>query len=453
MLCPLPAATARAAVYTLDQLVTRARAQSAAVVAARESLGAAEAQVSEARRLLWPSGELNFGLTGSPTLRCADISGRIDPSETVRENNCIRTNVVDLQRPSSSFSDVLPVHGAAFRLEVRLLQPLYTFGKISAAKNAALAGKEAAALAVDAARADVVLDVVRAYWGVKWARASQATLEDGRARLKEWVARVNQEVERGKSSYTEIDLLRLKLALDTADLSIGELERGGQIALAAVRTITADPQADIDTAEIEARDFAERPVSFYEDAARTHRPEARMLDAAGAASRAGRSLRVAELFPDFGLLGTLNWSFAQDADNPNNAFMSHPNGLGAGLFLVLRAPLDFAERLAHLDRARADERTVEAKRRLALGGIALDIERAYATLVEARKRLTTTAHGERTARSWLGAVEQNLELGTAESRDLVDAARSFFELRIRHLQALMDVNVAMASLERAAGLL
>ena len=41
----------------------------------------------------------------------------------------------------------------------------------------------------------------------------------------------------------------------------------------------------------------------------------------------------------------------------------------------------------------------------------------------------------------------------AESRDLVDAARSYFELRMRHLQSIMDVNMAMATLKQAAGVL
>ena len=36
-------------------------------------------------------------------------------------------------------------------------------------------------------------------------------------------------------------------------------------------------------------------------------------------------------------------------------------------------------------------------------------------------------------------------------RDIADAARNYFELRLRHLQSIMDVNVNAAALKRAAG--
>jgi outer membrane protein TolC len=42
-------------------------------------------------------------------------------------------------------------------------------------------------------------------------------------------------------------------------------------------------------------------------------------------------------------------------------------------------------------------------------------------------------------------------VGTVESKDLVDAARSYFEMRLQHLSAIMDLNVSLAALKRAAG--
>jgi len=44
-------------------------------------------------------------------------------------------------------------------------------------------------------------------------------------------------------------------------------------------------------------------------------------------------------------------------------------------------------------------------------------------------------------------------VGVAESRDLVDSARSYFELRLKHLQSIMDVNMAVAGLKQASGML
>ena len=42
-------------------------------------------------------------------------------------------------------------------------------------------------------------------------------------------------------------------------------------------------------------------------------------------------------------------------------------------------------------------------------------------------------------------------VGTGSPRDLVEAARNYFELRLRHLQAIMDVNMAVTQLKMASG--
>jgi outer membrane protein TolC len=446
-------ATAGATRYTLERLLAKVRTDYPAVAAARAGLEGADAQVAQADRLWWPSGDLTFGITGSPHIRCIGpgVDNKVvDPDEKVREANCVQTNTVDLQK-GNDIAQILPVFGVALRFDAKLLQPIYTSGKIGAARDAAHAGRDAARYAVEVAKADVSLQAVRAYWGLKWARAAGATLSDGRKRIKEWVDTVDRDLERGKSGYTETDLIRIKLALEVVDLSLLDVRRAERIALAGLHTLTGEPDADVDEAELDPVELAEQPLSYYEDAARTHRPEARMLDAARVAAHAGTALRLAEMLPDLGLLTTFNYSYMSDADNPNNAFMNHPNSLGASLLLVMRTQLDIPERLAKHRQARADERALEAKRREALGGIALEIERAYADAEEARKRADETNHGEKLARGWYNAVDQNLQLGTAEARDLVDAARSYFELRLKHLQSIMDMNIAVAALRRASG--
>ncbi len=258
-------------------------------------------------------------------------------------------------------------------------------------------------------------------------------------------------MDRGKSTFTETDLIRLKLSLETAALLLLDMRRNEEVALAAVRTLTSDSDADVDSEEIEAAELALQPVSYYEDGARLHRPEARMLSAAKSAASAYRSLRLAELLPDFALLGSFAYGYAQSVDDPVNAFMNHPNTLSLGLYLAIRQPLDFGPRLGRLAEARAQERMLDAKRREALGGIALEIDRAYAATKEAQRRSERTQHGEKLALGWFRSVDDNMKLGIGDSRDLADAARNYFELRLRHLQSIIDFNIAVAELRRASG--
>ena len=272
-------------------------------------------------------------------------------------------------------------------------------------------------------------------------------------RLKEWVKKINDEIDKGKPTYTENDLVRLKLALDAAEVTALDVDKARQLGLSGLRMLTDDADADIDDTELDIGDLGAEPLSFYEDVARTHRPEARMLAAGTRAARAGKALQLANLLPDLGIAASFTYAYAQSVDRPQNAFMNQPNTTGAGLSLVVRYNLDVAERLANHAKAAADERVMTARRRQALGGIYIEIENAWLDARVARRRSELLAHSEKVARGWYNSVDQNLQVGVAESRDLVDAARNFFELRMRHLQSIMDVNMATATLKQAAGVL
>ena len=447
---PGPAAARR---YTLPELIARVNASYPGVQAAREGVESADAQLSQATRLWWPTGQLTFGITGSPEVRCIDENtGKPwtqGGNQAYALAHCQRTDVVDLR----SGEQVLPYHGVAFNLGINLIQPLYTFGKIENARKAATAGVDVARAQVDKDRADVTFNVTRAYWLLKWARAAQATLDDGITRLKEWVKKINDEIDKGKTTYTDNDLVRIKLALDTAELTALDVDKAKELGLSGLRMLTDDADADIDDSELDVTDLGAEPLAFYEDAARTHRPEARMLAAGTEAARAGKALQLANLLPDLGLAVSFTYAYAQSVDDPQNGFMNHPNALGAGLSLVMRYNLDVAQRLAGHAKAAADERIITARRKQALGGIYIEIENAWLDARAARRKSEISAHMEKLARGWYNAVDQNLQVGVAESRDLVDAARNFFELRMRHLQSIMDVNMATATLKQTAGVL
>jgi outer membrane protein TolC len=437
--------------YTLPELIDKVSAGYAGVQAARDNVTSARAQLSQANGLLWPQGALTFGLTTTPNVQCADGNGVVGADQVKRELNCVSTNNVDLLH--SNIEQVLPYHGVGVSLNLSFVQPIYTFGKIAAARHAAEAGIDVALAQVDKDRADVILNVTRAYWGLKWSRAAWATLDDGRQKLREWVNKIDAALDQPKPSYTPADLSRMKLALDTSEYSLLDIEKARELALAGLRLLTSDPDADIDDEELDVVELAEQPLSFYEDAAMVSRPESRMLSAGLRAVHAQRAYGWANLFPDIGLATTFNVSYASSIDNPQSAFLNHPDSLGFSLSLALRYNLDIAGRVATWRKAKADERVLEARRRQALGGITLEIENAWLETSVARKKSDLLSHSEKVARGWYNSVDQALTVGTGNARDLVEAARNYFELRLRHLQSIMDVNMAVTQLKMATGAL
>ena len=114
--------------------------------------------------------------------------------------------------------------------------------------------------------------------------------------------------------------------------------------------------------------------------------------------------------------------------------------------------LDFGPKTARLQRSVAELRQFEARRREALGGGALEIERVYNDLIEATKRYRAADRAERRARGWLQGIKQNIDVGTADSRDMIDALRTYYEQHVNVLRALNDATVQLAFLRRLSGL-
>lgn len=436
------------------------------LLAGRESVRSARYTHDEQRWLRLPSGEFNAYLSWSPNIKCKSADelgymvGSMGQGLRLTDSNgnpvggagqCLETNTVQTL-DSSTWRNYLPIYGVLLRLDMRVVQPLFTFGKLDAASGLGKVGVTLAQAQTDGQRLDHALNLVRAYFGLKTARAAYETVKEGQTEMNKWVKQIDRDLEAGKGSYTEIDLMRMKVAESQIELGVVDVERTLASTLAALRYLVADSDVDVDDGELDLWQEERQPLSYYLDAALRLRPELRTLRATGEGARLFRKLRIAELLPDFGLIMNFAYGLATGVEDPAHAFMNRLNFVGAGIGLGMRLGLDFGPKAARLQKAIADVNVFEARKRELLGGGALEIERQYNDLIEAQRRLKANEAAERRARGWLHGIRQNIDVGTAESRDMIDALRTYFELHINVLRSMNDVNVQAATLRRLCGL-
>ena len=180
----LAAPAAQGKAYTLPELIELARKSNPGLAASAQATAKVEAQLLEAGRTWMPTGEFITMVAPVPDVRCQpfplapDGSPLIDPVRRTPVDPvryCIHTNVSET---STSFSGVFT------RTELRLVQPLFTFGKIAAGRQAAMRGLEASKAREVGQAADVELNVKKAYYGLKAARAALETLNEGLERVR-----------------------------------------------------------------------------------------------------------------------------------------------------------------------------------------------------------------------------------------------------------------------------
>jgi len=408
---------------TLEQVIAKAIANPKVQMAESES-DMARARIKEADAAMYPR------LKGSGF-------GTISPHITCDDPGCTMTNP---QNFAWNFKGVF-VGG-----QLDLTQPLYTFGKISHARNAARAGLDAQQALANEAAGDAAADAARTYWGLKLARELGYMLEDG----IETIAKAQGSFDQRKD-VTIQDRQRVAVLLAEAKAQRADAAQAEAQALAGLRAITNTPDADIEDSELAAVDKALPDKNQLETVAK-QRPQS---VAAAAGARAYDELaeyQESYYFPDFALVGLAFGAKAQGVTDPPGAFVWDPyNRFGAGLVLALQWQIEPWTVKARTDRARAEAHKMKAQSALASLGASYDAETAMSEARAARDKVAATTEGEKAARTWLASVLQNEAVGTAEAKDLADAYIAWFQMKARWAQAVFQWNVAVVRVGRATG--
>ncbi|HEY1547610.1 MAG TPA: TolC family protein [Kofleriaceae bacterium] len=404
---------------TLDQVIAKAVANPR-VVMAEQDRDSAAARVDEADAARYPRMKATAFATISPKIECSDPT-------------CVVTY-------PNNFA--LRFDGLFAGAELDVTQPLYTFGKIDHARSAARAGYEAQDALANEAAGDAASDAAKAYWGLKAARLLGDMLDDGIDEIQK--AKTDFD---GSKGATIQDRQRVAVLLATAKAQRADAAKLEAQALAGLRAITAQADADIDDTELAALD---NPVPETLDVDR--RPQRLAAKQGSTAADELAAASRANYFPDIALVGTALISAAQGAQDPESAYANNPyNRTGAGLVLGVSWTLEPWNVAARTHRAEADARKSHAQSDLAAVGARLDGDTAIGEAKAAHDKVAASAEGEKAARTWLAAVLQAQAIGTAEARDLADAYIAWFQMRAQWAQAVFDWNVAVVRLGRARG--
>ncbi|MGB0679280.1 MAG: TolC family protein [Polyangiales bacterium] len=410
-------------VDTLASLWQRAKRRYPGTQAATQAIRAAEAQLDEARL----SPYFQFTATGLAA-------------------------VAPEQRGTAAFSpdSQFPIRNPwqpVLRIDVGGAVPLYTFGKLTAAKQAARAGVRAARLARERTWAQLRFDVRRAYFGLQLALDLEQLLEEGRAKLRQAERQVQARLDEDDEDVDEMDQWRLSIAAAEVETRLVQTRKLATVTRAALHMLTG--QRQIRLADCPMQALALLPRAPDSGVSTAGRPELKQLQAALEARAAAVKAKKGAYFPDLALAARAIQSYGPGITNQNNPFVYNPANytlLTAGL--VAKWSLDFAGNHARHRKAKAEYLQTLAQTSEARSAIALEGREAKATLRQAEAQLALWQVAERQARTWFIAAFQAYQLGTVDGKGLLEALKAYFDARGKRLQSTFDFNVSVAHLER-----
>jgi outer membrane protein, multidrug efflux system len=419
--------------YTLTECLALADRNFPNLWAARARLSYTHAQLEEAKWTPWFqwTAQSSFGV--APTL-----SGSVlYPQANLQQRNI--TTLGNLQ----------PFVGYGLSGVV----PLYTFGKIETAREAAEANVRVSEWDMEKWRQSMRMDVRRAYYGVQLARDAREVFSDAMDRLEKGIQGIRDKLAKADPNVTEVDRLRLEeFKQEVVSQSLTPM-KGEAYAMAALRFLTGvQTSFDVPDEPLKRPDRPLVSIVQYLEAARVLRPDVNMARAGIIARRALVEYNRAKLFPDFGLGAGADFVSTPSAVPQNNLWASDGwNHFYYYFGFGLKWSLDLLPQAARIEEAESQLEETRALERLALGNAMLEVEKAYADALEAKAREETWDKAEHIAKQWISTVQDHIDLGTWDERSLLEPLRSYAGARGQHLYALMDYNVSLSSLAMASG--
>jgi outer membrane protein TolC len=413
---------------TLAQALSRAREASAHLAELRSLAAAAGAGLNGAR---------------------AERLPKIDASASYTRQSDVPE--LRLTLPGLGTETVFPNIPDNYRGHLGLELPLYTSGRIANAVTANARQLTAANQDVQQGRADVEQETAAAYWALVTARDSErvlaASLADYDAHLKE--SRDRRDL--GMAASNEV--LAVQVQREQAELARLQAASSAAVANANLqRLLDLPPGSGVEPVEPLAEPAAAPPATEPPEAlvaaAEAARPEIVALRSRIGAGRANAAATRAGLWPQ------ANLSAGYDYANPNPRILPlEPRwkgswSVGAVVSLSLFDGGRTAAAAAQID-AQADaldHRLEDLERR-----VRLEVTQRLLELSTARQAAAVAVANLDSAHENVRVARDRYHEGVIPSSELLDAETALLRAGLDRTNALAQVRVALANLERAVG--
>ncbi|PTL36622.1 hypothetical protein CLG94_02775 [Candidatus Methylomirabilis limnetica] len=341
------------------------------------------------------------------------------------------------------------------RVEMKLVQPLYTFGKLTGFRSAAEEGVKVEKAKVEEKAADLILRVKELYYSRLMASDMLGLIDEISGDLDKAIVKTTRRLKAEVPGADEIDLYKLKAFRGEVLKNREEAQKGFDLATGALMFyagLNRTQPFELDAIGLEASPKDVEPVDRGMGMALELRPEMAQVRAGLKATEALVMAEESNLYPQF--FAAVNSVYAQAGNRTRqqNPFAFDPlNDRYAVIVLGFKYDLDFGITRGKIRAAQAEHLKVSETKQFAEQGIPLQVRKAHRELAEAQETLKATEDGWRNAKKWLVAAKANYDLGVGESRDLGQAAETYAKLRADNFKAMYNYNLSLANIEYATG--
>jgi outer membrane protein len=418
-------------VLTLDDCIRMALKAAPELGEAQNDIALATSKLDEAKSYRYPQLQLTTLVGPAPTAYRSDV----DP-------------VVKTDREFSF--DALTWFASA---DATIIQPLYTFGKISENMKAATHGIEVDRSRKEQRANEIVQKVHEYYYGLLLAREMKELVLEVQEILIRARDKAKKLLDQGSDTVDEMDLYKLDAFSGVATKYLEEAKKGEALALAALRArmgLPVDAQLETGTERLVIVDVEIPSLESYIENARLRRPEFRQIGEGLKARAALVEAAKANYYPDIFLGGMFSWAYADEREKVQNPYINDQfNHLNAGVALGARWKLDFGITGAKVAGERAQYNRLLSTREFADANVPLQVKKYYLDLIEAKNSAAATRGAYLNAKKWAVTAVANFDFGLGPAKDIFEALQAYSSMRADFFKSIYNYRIAAANLDYA----
>jgi outer membrane protein TolC len=362
-----------------------------------------------------------------------------------------RTNHVDefaIAAPGRAPQVVYPDIPDNYRARLDLQWPIYSGGRTDALERAAAAERSAAGADLDAARADLRLEITRAFWALVTARETEAVLarsldainaqvNDLRNRLTQGLIPPNDvssaEAEAAHERLLAVEAANLRLTADADLRRVTGIENTGPI----------EPVANTDVAPA-----AVQPSDTLVGQALKARPERRALEARASSADERVTAAAAAAKPQLTLAAGYDYARPNPRIFPRQEEFRTSWDLSANVSWSL---WDAGRRSADQGEARATARALHLRVEDFDRQVTFEVRQRQLESASSVAAIAAADDEVRAAREAERVTTERNRVGVATSTDVLQAQVARLQAELDRTRAVANARVAQARLDRALG--
>ncbi len=335
-----------------------------------------------------------------------------------------------------------------YAVRATLTQPIFTGFRLEGSARAADATVDATQQDLGKEKSDLVFNVKNAYWSLYRALEVKKVIDSTVGQVQAHLGDAQNLMDQGLA--TNNDVLKIQVQLSNAKLAQIDANNGVSLARASLNNQMGIPLAtDVELATtIWHKPDSVGTLEGLVQRAHTNRPDVKAMEARAEASDAMVTVAKSGWWPQISLQANYLNARPNARIFPSKDEFNDTWDIGVNISLDL---WNWGTTAQQTEQAKAQYlETVDALGSMK-DGIALEVTQSFLALRQAKEKIDVARQGVTQAEENYRVTNDKYKEGLSLTTDLLDADVALMQAKTNYTQALVDFEVAEASLQRSIG--